>query len=221
MADNKLKTTSSKSLDGNENQEQGSSVPLFKQDEVRILQKHTTNSNESYQLVKQRQQKYNELSSKFNESSNKLPACSQWQEVCNNKNKLKRKKKLSSSLTSVSDSVNQEKRTRIEGIQLNCRGKLNVQDAPVMVPAMRRQEKLIMKPPLPPMGKREERVNGNIAQVSGVESTKLPPPRLKRKLQENMQTIQKLNVLTEQLRLEINELKSNLITERGAVRILR
>jgi len=60
--------------------------------------------------------------------------------------------------------------------------------------------------------------------IGGVTTTNViaaPPQRIKRKLQENLDTIQKLNALTEQLRLEVNELKSSLITERGAVRALR
>ncbi|XP_067644535.1 putative leucine-rich repeat-containing protein DDB_G0290503 isoform X2 [Eurosta solidaginis] len=215
---------------------------------VQILTKLANSLSESYQLVKQRQQKYNELSTKMGATDDpKLLSyytqqdcedsnAGEWQEV---KNKLKRKKKLSTSLTSVSDSVNQEKRTRIEGIQLNCRGKLHLNG---LQSAQMTQNVSVTQ--------RNERWNGSkvstasstLVAVSNKEkqnscstapqsmgsagttpnvTTAAPPPRLKRKLQENVQTIQKLNALTEQLRLEINELKSNLTTERGAVRVLR
>lgn len=139
-----------------------------------------------------------------------------WQTMA--KNKLKRKKKLSSSLTSVGDTVNQEKRTRIEGIQLHCRGKLRPKDTQSFEtekgPSAGSQKQL---------GKAEKDRERPVI-IGGVTTTNViaaPPQRIKRKLQENMDTIQKLNALTEQLRLEVNELKSSLITERGAVRALR
>ncbi|XP_020813738.1 intracellular protein transport protein USO1 isoform X2 [Drosophila serrata] len=144
-----------------------------------------------------------------------------WQTMA--KNKLKRKKKLSASLTSVGDTVNQEKRTRIEGIQLQCRGKLRPKDtqsfeaAKAVAPAAGSAK---------PAGKvdKEQRERERPVIIGGVTTTTVmaaPPQRIKRKLQENLDTIQKLNALTEQLRLEVNELKSSLITERGAVRALR
>ncbi|XP_044314683.1 intracellular protein transport protein USO1 isoform X2 [Drosophila rhopaloa] len=141
-----------------------------------------------------------------------------WQTMA--KNKLKRKKKLSTSLTSVGDTVNQEKRTRIEGIQLQCRGKLRPQDTESFEaerPLSTGSTKQIVK-----VEKDRERERPVI--IGGVTTTNViaaPPQRIKRKLQENLDTIQKLNALTEQLRLEVNELKSSLITERGAVRALR
>ncbi|XP_033167615.1 intracellular protein transport protein USO1 isoform X2 [Drosophila mauritiana] len=139
-----------------------------------------------------------------------------WQTMA--KSKLKRKKKLSSSLTSVGDTVNQEKRTRIEGIQLHCRGKLRPKDTQSFEAEKR-----------PPAGSQKqmgktEKDRERPVIIGGVTTTNViaaPPQRIKRKLQENMDTIQKLNALTEQLRLEVNELKSSLITERGAVRALR
>ncbi|XP_043656162.1 cytospin-A isoform X2 [Drosophila teissieri] len=139
-----------------------------------------------------------------------------WQTMA--KNKLKRKKKLSSSLTSVGDTVNQEKRTRIEGIQLHCRGKLRPKDTQSF-----EAEKGPTTGSQKQMGKSEKDRERPVI-IGGVTTTNViaaPPQRIKRKLQENMDTIQKLNALTEQLRLEVNELKSSLITERGAVRALR
>ncbi|EDW96574.2 intracellular protein transport protein USO1 isoform X2 [Drosophila yakuba] len=139
-----------------------------------------------------------------------------WQTMA--KNKLKRKKKLSSSLTSVGDTVNQEKRTRIEGIQLHCRGKLRPKDTQSF-----EAEKGPTTGSQKLMGKSEKDRERPVI-IGGVTTTNViaaPPQRIKRKLQENMDTIQKLNALTEQLRLEVNELKSSLITERGAVRALR
>ncbi|KAI8129868.1 Janus kinase and microtubule-interacting protein 1 [Lucilia cuprina] len=254
MADKLNKTTSSISLEKQQpiNMTKMTSPPAPNRGEVLIVTRLAENITDSYRLVKQKQQKFNDLTnqqhhhnhqklSKFtnNESSNnsssnnnntklikpilKTPT-DEWQEVCSPKNKLKRKKTLSASLTSVTDSVNQEKRTRIEGMQLNCRGRLHIKEniatpttsTTVNTPAATvpsRTEKLAGKPPLPPSSK----------QTQPTESKVLvnPPPRLKRKLQENVQTIQKLNALTEQLRLEINELKSSLTTEKGAVRVLR
>ncbi|XP_043951263.1 uncharacterized protein LOC108031425 isoform X2 [Drosophila biarmipes] len=139
-----------------------------------------------------------------------------WQALA--KNKLKRKKKLSTSLTSVGDTVNQEKRTRIEGIQLHCRGKLTPRDT---------ESFEAQKGPSTGSSKQMGKVDKERERpviIGGVTTTNViaaPPQRIKRKLQENLDTIQKLNALTEQLRLEVNELKSSLITERGAVRALR
>ncbi|XP_070072713.1 uncharacterized protein Pif1A isoform X2 [Drosophila takahashii] len=139
-----------------------------------------------------------------------------WQTMA--KNKLKRKKKLSASLTSVGDTVNQEKRTRIEGIQLHCRGKLRPKDT---------QSFEAERSPATGSTKQMAKVDKERERpviIGGVTTTNViaaPPQRIKRKLQENLDTIQKLNALTEQLRLEVNELKSSLITERGAVRALR
>ncbi|XP_017846681.1 CAP-Gly domain-containing linker protein 1 isoform X3 [Drosophila busckii] len=133
-------------------------------------------------------------------------ATEDWQTLVLAKNKLKRKKKLSASLTSVGDAVNQEKRTRIEGIQLNLKSKYkdnNVANTPTNTrPQPTKVERTVI--------------------IGGVNvQTAAPPQRFKRKLQENLDTIQKLNALAEQLRLEVNELKSSLLTERGAVRSLR
>ncbi|XP_036322340.1 restin homolog isoform X2 [Rhagoletis pomonella] len=269
MADRYTKTTSSSVLEGKNDKKGATHTPASSQlpndaagssanhKNVQILTKLANSLSESYQLVKQRQQKYNELSSKMGGvDAPQLVSYTQdcddagageWQEV---KNKLKRKKKLSASLTSVNDSVNQEKRTRIEGIQLNCRGKLHITELPALVPQSATRSYVNVG-----VAQRAERWGGaksnaaasNVAAApttkqtnacntapapapvtaatglvtaAGV-STAAPPPRLKRKLQENVQTIQKLNALTEQLRLEINELKSSLTTERGAVRVLR
>lgn len=156
-------------------------------------------------------------------------------------NKLKRKKKLSTSLTSVSDTVNQEKRTRIEGIQLNCRGKLNEEliaaatsssSPSSCAPAVQPQtpvklERVQSRAPLPSPKVAEKIIllqQSHQIQPSAQQQqhmVKVPPPRLKRKLEENVSTIQKLNAQTEQMRLEIAELKSHLSTERSAVRVLR
>ncbi|KAH8369230.1 hypothetical protein KR009_004987, partial [Drosophila setifemur] len=141
-----------------------------------------------------------------------------WQTMA--KNKLKRKKMLSTSLTSVGDTVNQEKRTRIEGIQLHCRGKL----LPKNMQSFEDGKALAAKPAKPAEKFEKERERERPVIIGGVTTTNMmaaPPQRIKRKLQENVDTIQKLNALTEQLRLEVNELKSSLITERGAVRALR
>ncbi|XP_023169732.2 centrosome-associated protein CEP250-like isoform X4 [Drosophila hydei] len=125
------------------------------------------------------------------------------------KNKLKRKKKLSASLTSVGDAVNQEKRTRIEGINLNIKPRYKdhngTDDLSGAKPAAARPPSKVERPVI----------------IGGINVLSAAPQRFKRKLQENLDTIQKLNALAEQLRLEVNELKSSLITERGAVRALR
>ncbi|KAH8248177.1 hypothetical protein KR038_004209, partial [Drosophila bunnanda] len=144
-----------------------------------------------------------------------------WQTMA--KNKLKRKKKLSTSLTSVGDTVNQEKRTRIEGIQLQCRGKLRPKDTQSFEAAKAVAPAAGSAKPAAKVDK-EQRERERPVIIGGVTTTTVmaaPPQRIKRKLQENLDTIQKLNALTEQLRLEVNELKSSLITERGAVRALR
>ncbi|XP_050341424.1 putative leucine-rich repeat-containing protein DDB_G0290503 isoform X2 [Bactrocera neohumeralis] len=264
MADKYSKTTSSSVLVEKNDRKKATNAQATRQlpgdgacssahpKNVQILTKLASTLSESYQLVKQRQDKYKELSSKMGGAD--APqlisytqdgddgSAGEWQEV---KNKLKRKKKLSTSLTSVSDSVNQEKRTRIEGIQLNCRGKLHITELPTPVPqsatrtyvsagvAQRAERWGGAKPSPSPTNTNSathKQMNANSAvtaqatstnTAAGAAGTTVPPPRLKRKLQENVQTIQKLNALTEQLRLEINELKSSLTTERGAVRVLR
>ncbi|XP_023158328.1 TNF receptor-associated factor family protein DDB_G0272098-like isoform X2 [Ceratitis capitata] len=264
MADKYTKTTSSSVLDAKADKRSAPHMlatrplpgdvasPGANPKNVHILTQLANSLSESYQLVKQRQQKYKELSSKmggadapqllsYTQDCEDDGQAGEWQEV---KNKLKRKKKLSASLTSVNDSVNQEKRTRIEGIQLNCRGKLQITELPTPVPQAATRSYVGGG-----VAQRAERWGGaksatnttsNVApnkQLNAVSPTTCPtvatgvtptvtaaaapPPRLKRKLQENVQTIQKLNALTEQLRLEINELKSSLTTERGAVRVLR
>ena len=201
--------------------------------EAQIITRLAENIAESYRMVKQKQQKFNDLTNptaRLVKPSLKAPT-DEWQEVCSPKNKLKRKKTLSSSLTSVTDSVNQEKRTRIEGMQLNCRGRLHIKEninrnaltnttshtpASTLASPQKCERPVAGKPPLPP-STRPSNTESNLAKTVSVN----PPPRLKRKLQENVQTIQKLNALTEQLRLEINELKTSLSTEKGAVRVLR
>lgn len=228
------KTTSSISL-GNKpvNILNASQTSMPNRGEAQIVTRLAENIAESYRMVKQKQQKFNDLtnqSTKLVKTSLKEPT-DEWQEVCSPQNKLKRKKTLSSSLTSVTDSVNQEKRTRIEGMQLNCRGRLHIKEninkntstnvtsntfASSLVPVQKSEKTVAGKPPLPPSIK-PSNTEYNQARTTGVN----PPPRLKRKLQENVQTIQKLNALTEQLRLEINELKTSLSTEKGAVRVLR
>lgn len=233
MAD-KLKTTSSKSSDSVQKHRKLQASPARPNArEVELMTHLAENINEGYKMVKQRQHKLYDLTNqaKFNNSGSSESSVG-WQDVCSPKNKLKRKKTLSASLTSVTDSVNQEKRTRIEGIQLNCRGKLNLKEnlnstplnsqeqtslAPPTSQDKEKQDKLVNKPPLPPNASKTANSENQPPKVA----TAPPPPRLKRKLQENVQTIQKLNALTEQLRLEINELKSNLTTEKGAVRVLR
>ncbi|XP_058974030.1 uncharacterized protein LOC101901274 isoform X2 [Musca domestica] len=243
MAD-KLKTTSSISS----NTQQASAARPNSR-EAELMTKLAEHISDSYRMVKHRQQKLYDLTNQMklqeqNSAAGRLRGKlssdeEEWQEVYSPKNKLKRKKTLSASLTSVTDSVNQEKRTRIEGIQLNCRGKLilkenqNInsesqhqnpkQQQQTQVRSVNRaekSEKLNGKPPLPPKNASQSESTPNATNAKG-PGVAPPPPRLKRKLQENVQTIQKLNALTEQLRLEINELKSSLTTERGAVRVLR
>lgn len=239
MAD-KLKTTSSISS----NIPQASAAKPNSR-EAELMTKLAEHISDSYKMVKNRQQKLYDLTNqiKMQEAETTKAAgrlrggkClpEEWQEVYSAKNKLKRKKTLSASLTSVTDSVNQEKRTRIEGIQLNCRGKLNLKENVNATQDNQRAsvhhsrivgkaEKLGAKPPLPPNNHKANNTStSNSSENTGPKvAAAPPPPRLKRKLQENVQTIQKLNALAEQLRLEINELKSNLTTERGAVRVLR
>lgn len=232
MADKITKTTSSISLDTTiQNMTKASSPPMPNKGEALLMTRLAENIPDSSTRVnKQRQQKLNDLTNQIiNENESSTPKLhkpilksplEEWQDVCSSKNKLKRKKTLSASLTSVTDSVNQEKRTRIEGMQLNCRGRLNLKEnintpTTTLPSTATKTEKLTSKPPLPP----SSRQNSTESLTHKVVAT--PPPRLKRKLQENVQTIQKLNALTEQLRLEINELKSTLTTEKGAVRVLR
>ncbi|XP_030373956.1 golgin subfamily B member 1-like isoform X3 [Scaptodrosophila lebanonensis] len=146
-----------------------------------------------------------------------------WETIVLGKNKLKRKKKLSASLTSVGDTVNQEKRTRIEGIQLNCRGKLRPRDTNTFEHSAHNYNSAATKVPANKQASPTKKVERPVL-VGGVITTNVSnttPQRFKRKMQESLDTIQKLNALTEQLRLEINELKSSLITERSAVRALR
>lgn len=75
---------------------------------------------------------------------------------------------------------------------------------------VRMERSLISKPPLPP--KRSDQNGGRINP---------PPPRLKRKLEENNLIIGKLNAQSDQLRIEISNLKTALKNERTAVRTLR
>lgn len=239
MAD-KLKTTSSISS----NIPQASAAKPNSR-EAELMTKLAEHISDSYKMVKNRQQKLYDLTNQIKMQEAEATKAAgrlrggkclpeEWQEVYSAKNKLKRKKTLSASLTSVTDSVNQEKRTRIEGIQLNCRGKLNLKEnvnatqdnQRASAPHSRivgKPEKLSAKPPLPPNNHKANNTStSNSSENTGPKvAAAPPPPRLKRKLQENVQTIQKLNALAEQLRLEINELKSNLTTERGAVRVLR
>lgn len=106
-----------------------------------------------------------------------------------NVNKLKRKKHLSNSLSSINGNVD-EKRKKFE--------------------ANARMEKHVTaKPPLPPPKSIQ---NGERANA---------PPRLKRKLEENNLIIARLNAQSEQLRIEISNLKTALHTEKAAVRSLR
>uniref|UniRef100_A0A1B0G985 Uncharacterized protein n=1 Tax=Glossina morsitans morsitans TaxID=37546 RepID=A0A1B0G985_GLOMM len=225
MADNDHKTTSSLSLNDVNN---NASLQMPKPGEAQLITKLAENISKNYQIAKERQLRPHNLGNagqamkirypELKSSSVTNDVDEEWPEISSlSENKLKRKKTLSSSLTSVSDTVNQEKRTRIEGMQLNCRGKLPFKadnaSTSEACPAnkLEKSEKIVGKPPLP---------NSALKQVPQT-NTIVQPPRLKRKLQENVQTIQKLNALTEQLRLEINELKTNLTTERGAVRVLR
>ncbi|XP_030572220.1 myosin heavy chain, non-muscle-like isoform X3 [Drosophila novamexicana] len=181
MAENQIKTTSSKGFN-----ERNAHILLPHNGAVRKLEQER-DSNEKQS---------------FHED---------WRKLDLGKNKLKRKKKLSASLTSVGDAVNQEKRTRIEGIHLNIKGRYknnNGTDEAANSPAAKdavRQPSKVERPVI----------------IGGVNVLSAAPQRFKRKLQENLDTIQKLNALAEQLRLEVNELKSSLITERGAVRALR
>jgi len=192
MAENQTKTTSSKGCNGSRT--------------ANILAPHNG-------TVVRRTDPGSKLREGFHTEKHEIE---DWQTLA--KNKLKRKKKLSTSLTSVGDTVNQEKRTRIEGIQLHCRGKLRPKDTESF-----EAEKGPSTGSSKQMGKIEKERERPVI-IGGVTTTNViaaPPQRIKRKLQENLDTIQKLNALTEQLRLEVNELKSSLITERGAVRALR
>lgn len=236
MADKTNATTSSKSLEettyATKANVTSNKMPTMEDNAV-LVTKLAKNITDNYRLVKQRQPKFLDLTNqRAFESSTALckKPTQEWQVVCSSKNKLKRKKTLSASLTSVTDSVNQEKRTRIEGMQLNCRGKLQIKEntavkaepkigsnKTAMVKAANQQEKenVTVMPKVPAAA------TATTNNQQATTNATVAPPRLKRKLQENMQTIQKLNALTEQLRLEINELKSSLSTERGAVRVLR
>jgi len=124
-----------------------------------------------------------------------------WQALVLSKNKLKRKKKLSTSLTSVGDTVNQEKRTRIEGIHLNIKSRHETANSTAnsTVHSTVNSTKAPVKQP-------ERKVERPVI-IGGVNVLSAAPQRFKRKLQENVDTIQKLNALAEQLRLEVNEVK--------------
>ncbi|KAH8307542.1 hypothetical protein KR044_000771, partial [Drosophila immigrans] len=182
MAENKLKTTSSKG---------------FNDKIAHVLMSHNgaVRTIEHDQLSRTKQGFPPDIK----------PYSEDWQSLVLSKNKLKRKKKLSASLTSVGDTVNQEKRTRIEGIHLNIKPRsektVHSTGQSTKLPADRNLERPVI--------------------IGGVNVVSAAPQRFKRKLQENVDTIQKLNALAEQLRLEVNELKCSLITERGAVRALR
>lgn len=106
-----------------------------------------------------------------------------------NVNKLKRKKHLSNSLSSIHGNVD-EKRKKFEA-------------------NARMDKSLIAKPPLPP-----PRNTQNGGRVN-------PPPRLRRKLEENNLIIGRLNAQSDQLRIEITNLKTALYNEKAAVRTLR
>ncbi|KAH8329761.1 hypothetical protein KR074_003820, partial [Drosophila pseudoananassae] len=193
MADTQTKTTSSKGCDGSRT----AHILVPHNGPLKHRPDPGSKSNESFQREKASKRDTEE-----------------WQVIA--KNKLKRKKNLSASLTSVGDTVNQEKRTRIEGIQLHCRGKLRPKDTQSF-----EDVKVLPAGSTKSAGKHEKERERERPVIIGGVTTAAPPQRIKRKLQENLDTIQKLNALTEQLRLEVNELKSNLITERGAVRALR
>ncbi|XP_062122812.1 putative leucine-rich repeat-containing protein DDB_G0290503 isoform X3 [Drosophila sulfurigaster albostrigata] len=184
MAENQLKTTSSKG---------------FFEKTAHVLMSHngTVRKMEHDQLSRTKQS--------F-QPDKKHDATEDCEALVLSKNKLKRKKKLSASLTSVGDTVNQEKRTRIEGIHLNIKPRHEITTVhSAKAPAKQTVERNVERPVI----------------IGGVNVLSAAPQRFKRKLQENVDTIQKLNALAEQLRLEVNELKSSLITERGAVRALR
>ena len=123
-------------------------------------------------------------------------------------NKLKRKKRISSSLISINGddqqhTINEEKRTKVEKSVQTLNQNQHIDGAAV-----------ITKPPLPPSIK-----SVNSTTTGGRNPP--PPPRLKRKIEENSTIIQKLNAQTEQLRLEITDLKTALNCEKNAVRALR
>lgn len=88
-----------------------------------------------------------------------------------------------------------------------------IEIAPISVtkPNMKIDPKIVAKPPLPPKPVTSKRSVGTSA------------PKLKQKVEENnaATTVQKLSAQTEQLRLEIAELKSALAAEKSAVRGLR
>ncbi|KAM8703471.1 hypothetical protein ACLKA7_008145 [Drosophila subpalustris] len=188
MAENQLKTTSSKEFN-----EKTAHILMPHNGTVRKMeQDHVSRTKQSFQHEAE-----------------------DWQAFVLGKNKLKRKKKLSTSLTSVGDTVNQEKRTRIEGIHLNIKSRHETAHSTVHSTA-----NSTLNSTKAPVKQPERRVERPVI-IGGVNVLSAAPQRFKRKLQENVDTIQKLNALAEQLRLEVNELKSSLITERGAVRALR
>lgn len=168
MAENQLKTTSSKGFN-----EKTAHILLPHNGAVRKME------HDQVSRTKQSFQHENE----------------DWQALVLSKNKLKRKKKLSTSLTSVGDTVNQEKRTRIEGIHLNIKSRHETANSTVHSTANS------IKAPV----KQPERKVERPVIIGGVNVLSAAPQRFKRKLQENVDTIQKLNALAEQLRLEVNE----------------
>lgn len=136
-----------------------------------------------------------------------------WHMLVQSKNQLKRKKKLSASLTSVGDTVNQEKRTRIEGIHLNIKSRSKdsngTNEIVITKAAARQQHHQQQQSQSPQTPNKIERP----VIIGGVNVLSAAPQRFKRKLQENVDTIQKLNALAEQLRLEVNEVSKNLGTK--------
>lgn len=135
-----------------------------------------------------------------------------WHTLVQSKNQLKRKKKLSASLTSVGDTVNQEKRTRIEGIHLNIKSRSKdnngANEIAITKSAAKQQQQQQQSQSTQSTPNKIERP----VIIGGVNVLSAAPQRFKRKLQENVDTIQKLNALAEQLRLEINEVRSDLGT---------
>lgn len=136
-----------------------------------------------------------------------------WQTLVQSKNQLKRKKKLSASLTSVGDTVNQEKRTRIEGIHLNIKSRSkdnNGTNEIVMKKAAAKHQQQTQSQQQQLNQQQSPNKVERPVIIGGVNVLATAPQRFKRKLQENVDTIQKLNALAEQLRLEVNEVKLNL-----------
>lgn len=119
---------------------------------------------------------------------------------------MKRKKKLERSLVDLSCNAKlEEKRPKISD---------DKKQKPVMTPKL---------PDVPPKSSAAVRSTSSSSNsVKAKELQKHTLFKLKRKTEEtNAALVQKLNAYTEQLRLEVNNLKTALLSEKNAVRALR